>query len=323
MTLAWWWMLALMPVPWMIARWVTSVDAGDRLDHPVLARWSAGKTPSGGPSAVHSRWLWLAWALLLLALARPQTLGPWVEPEQPARAIMLVVDVSRSMEEPDMEWNGQRVRRFQAVQQVVGDFARERQGDALGLVVFGEFADTQAPLTPDVEAVRDLLFDILPGMAGDSTAIGDALGRAVKQLRDQPVTDPVILLLSDGENNAGELEPMAAAGAARDSGIRVHTIAFGQPRSGDFFGIMRGAGVDVETLGRVARETGGELFVAENTDELARVYDRIDALEPSPRAGQAQRLAAEWFWVPALAAVLVIVIGQHARVPRRRRRAPS
>jgi Ca-activated chloride channel family protein len=320
MTLAWWWMLALMPVPWLIARLFKAVDAGDRLDHPVLARWSGGGARAGGKSRLKSRWLWLVWALLLVALARPQTLGPWVEPEQPARAIMLVVDVSRSMEEPDMEWDGQRVRRYQAVQQVVGDFARQRQGDALGLVVFGEFADTQAPLTPDVEAVRDLLFDVLPGMAGDSTAIGDALGLAVRRLRSQPVTDPVILLLSDGENNAGELEPMEAAGAARDSGIRVHTIAFGQSRSGNFFGLMRGAGVDVETLGRVARETGGELFVAENTDELARVYDRIDTIEPSPRSGQPQRLAADWFWVPALAALLVLVAGQHVRVPRRKRR---
>jgi Ca-activated chloride channel family protein len=307
-----------MPVPWIVGRWFPAVDVGDRLDHPLLARWSAGRAQASGNSRRQSRWLWLVWALLLLALARPQTLGPWVEPEQPARAIMMVVDLSRSMEEPDMEWRGQRVRRYQAVQQVVGDFARERRGDALGLVVFGEFADTQAPLTPDVDAVRELLFDVLPGMAGDSTAIGDALGLAVRRLRDQPTLDPVILLLSDGENNAGELEPMEAAAAARDSGIRVHTIAFGRPGGAEVFGLVRGAGVDVETLGRVARVTGGELFVAENTDELAAVYDRIDELEPSPRTSQARRLAQEWFWLPALAALLVIMIGQHARLPRRK-----
>jgi Ca-activated chloride channel family protein len=318
MTMAWWWILLLMPVPWIVGRWFPAVDVGDRLDHPLLARWSAGRAQASGNSRRQSRWLWLVWALLLLALARPQTLGPWVEPEQPARAIMMVVDLSRSMEEPDMEWRGQRVRRYQAVQQVVGDFARERRGDALGLVVFGEFADTQAPLTPDVDAVRELLFDVLPGMAGDSTAIGDALGLAVRRLRDQPTLDPVILLLSDGENNAGELEPMEAAAAARDSGIRVHTIAFGRPGGAEVFGLVRGAGVDVETLGRVARVTGGELFVAENTDELAAVYDRIDELEPSPRTSQARRLAQEWFWLPALAALLVIMIGQHARLPRRK-----
>jgi len=135
MTMAWWWILLLMPVPWIVGRWFPAVDVGDRLDHPLLARWSAGRAQASGNSRRQSRWLWLVWALLLLALARPQTLGPWVEPEQPARAIMMVVDLSRSMEEPDMEWRGQRVRRYQAVQQVVGDFARERRGDALGLVV--------------------------------------------------------------------------------------------------------------------------------------------------------------------------------------------
>jgi Ca-activated chloride channel family protein len=98
----------------------------------------------------------------------------------------------------------------------------------------------------------------------------------------------------------------------------VHTIAFGRPGGAEVFGLVRGAGVDVETLGRVARVTGGELFVAENTDELAAVYDRIDELEPSPRTSQARRLAQEWFWLPALAALLVIMIGQHARLPRRK-----
>ncbi|GGX73585.1 VWA domain-containing protein [Saccharospirillum salsuginis] len=311
MSLAWPWIFVLLPLPWLIWRFAPGTSRRDPLEHPYLASWvqREGRAPasSGRQRGV---WLWLVWALLLVALARPQTVGEPIMPEQPGRSLMLVVDMSRSMLEEDMTWQGRYITRYQAVQNVVGDFVRQRQGDALGLVVFGDFADIQAPLTPDIEAVRELLLDLIPGMAGNGTAIGDGLGLAVKRLRDVSVPDKVIVLLSDGENNAGRLTPAEAAKAAAASDIRVHAIGFGgEPRIG-LFGTRSGDGVDERALRNLAEQTGGQYFRARSTDELEAVYERIDELEPSALDGPEHRLAREWFWVPTALALGLLALGR-------------
>lgn len=311
MSLAWPWVFLLLPLPWLVWRLTPPAMADDPLSHPYLASWVSAE---GAPTKGHSQarrglWLWLAWTALVVALARPQTVGEPLVPDQPGRNLMLVVDMSRSMLEEDMAWQGQRITRYQAVQAVVGDFVAERRGDALGLVVFGDFADIQSPLTPDTEAVRELLFDLIPGMAGNGTAIGDGLGLAVKRLRDVDAPDKVIILLSDGENNAGRLTPTEAAKAAAESNIRVHTIGFGgDPRLG-LFGLV-GDDVDGQALQRLADQTGGRYFRARSTEELKAVYERIEALEPSAQEGPEQRLVREWFWVPAVLTLLLLMVGR-------------
>lgn len=311
MSLAWPWVFLLLPLPWLIWRFVPGASRRDPLEHPYLASWA--QTDSRAPATASRRrglWLWLVWALLLVALARPQTVGEPIMPDQPGRSLMLVVDMSRSMLEEDMAWEGRRITRYRAVQHVVGDFVRERQGDALGLVVFGDFADIQAPLTPDTEAVRDLLLDLVPGMAGNGTAIGDGLGLAVKRLRDVSVPDKVIVLLSDGENNSGRLTPADAGKAAAASDIRVHTIGFGGERRAGLFGMLGGEGVDERALENLAEQTGGRYFRARSTEELDAVYERIDSLEASVLDSPEQRLAREWFWVPATLALLLLALGR-------------
>lgn len=310
MTFAWLWAWLLLPLPWLVWRFMPATQSRDRLRHPYLAGWVQG---GGGGSEIGGRtrgiWLWLAWLLLVLALSRPQTLGPAIAPEHPSRNLMLVVDMSRSMEEPDMEWQNQRITRYQAVQKVVGDFVVRRRGDAIGLVVFGDFADIQAPLTPDTLAVRDLLADLRPGMAGNNTAIGDGLALAVKRLRALDAPDKVVILLSDGENTAGRLTPEEGIKVASASGIRVHTIAFGGEQRLGLFGMPSGGGVDERALTRIADETQGQFFRARSTEELESVYRRLDELEPSLRSGPEQRLASEWFWLPAGLGWLLLALG--------------
>lgn len=318
MTFAWPWALLLLPLPWLVWRFWPSAEPRDRLEHPYLIHWAnpgAGSDKQSG-SIGRGFWLWLVWGLMVLALVRPQTLGPPLVPETPARNLMLVVDMSGSMQEADMEWQNQRITRYQAVQSVVSDFVERRQGDAVGLVVFGDFADIQAPLTPDTQAVSELLAGLRPGMAGENTAIGDGLGLAVKRLRALDARDKVVILLSDGENTAGKLTPDQGAEAAAASDIRVHTIAFGGEIRPGMFGMLSGAGVDERALTRIAEQTEGQFFRARSTGELEAVYQQLDKLEPSPRSGQELRLAREWFWLPAGLAWLLLVLGpllQHRR----------
>ncbi|WP_157954457.1 VWA domain-containing protein [Saccharospirillum mangrovi] len=317
MSLAWPWALLALPLPWLIWWRLPARVSADRLRHPLVHSWlAASDSREPARSGRLGFWLWLVWLLLIVALARPQTLGPPLIPTQPGRNIMLVVDLSLSMAEADMEWQGRPLSRYQAVQAVVGDFVRQRRGDALGLVVFGDFAALQAPLTPDVEAVEGVLRTLQPGMAGNSTAIGDGLAMAVQRLHEVQASDAVIILLSDGENTAGELSPQQGAEAAEASGVRVHSIGFGaEPRLGVFS--MSGSTVDEATLKEIAERTGGQYFRARSTEELAEVYRQLDALEPSPQRSLNARQARDWFWLPALVALLVLSLGRWLALARR------
>lgn len=316
MIFAWPWMLLALPMPVLLWWRLPAQVAADRLRHPLIQSWVAGgverETTPAGRSGF---WLWLVWPLLILALARPQTLGPPLIPEQPGRNLMLVVDLSLSMAEADMQWQGQTISRYQAVQAVVGDFVKQRRGDALGLIVFGDFAALQAPLTPDVDAVDAVLATLQPGMAGNRTAIGDALALAVQRLRQVQTSEAVIILLSDGENTAGELIPAQGAEAAQASGVRVHSIGFGaEPRLGVF--TMSGSSVDEATLAGIAKQTGGRYFRARSTEELAAVYQQLNALEPSPQRTLNHRQTHDWFWLPALVALALLTLGRLLSRPR-------
>jgi len=317
MIFAWPWALLALPLPWLLWWRLPARATADRLRHPVVQGWlgdSREREPTRSSRA--GFWLWLVWVLLIAALARPQTVGPPLIPVQPGRSMMLVVDLSLSMAEADMQWQTQTVSRYQAVQAVVGDFVRQRRGDALGLIVFGDFAALQAPLTPDVDAVDGVLATLQPGMAGNSTAIGDALALAVQRLRQAQTEDAVIILLSDGENTAGELMPWQGAEAAEASGVRVHSIGFGaEPRLGVF--TMSNSSVDEVTLSSIAEQTGGRYFRARSTQELAAVYQQLDALEPSAQRSLNNRQTHDWFWGPALAALALLALGRVLNSQRR------
>jgi Ca-activated chloride channel family protein len=255
---------------------------------------------------------------LVVALIRPQWIGEPVSNVIAGRSIFLAVDLSGSMLEADMTWNGRAIERYQAVQAVVGQFVEQRRQDFIGLVVFGSFADIQAPLTPDVQAVSAILRDLRPGMAGDSTAIGDGLALAVKQLRLSESPDKVIILLSDGENKTGDVTPEQATTIAQQSDIKVYTIGFGGDRPTSFLGMLRGGGneIDEQTLKTIADQTQGRYFRATSTQDLAQVFRTIDNLETSDRDDRDVRLVIEYYWLPLLASFVLILLA--ASLPWRR-----
>jgi Ca-activated chloride channel family protein len=312
MTFAWPWLALLFPMLFIALRLQKQTRDQGAIEHPYLISLSQSVRSSDRVTNKALLFQSLVWFCLVLALMRPQFIGePLSQPER-GRSLFLAVDISESMLERDMRWNGQTIERFQAVQAVIGEFAENRQGDLLGLVVFGAFADIQAPLTPDVVAVKELLNDLRPGMAEGSTAIGDGLALAAKQLRDAEAQDKVIVLLSDGENNSGSVSPEQALQVAQQSDITVYTIGFGRPR----FGFR---GVDERTLKRIAEQTNGQYFSATSSEELMQVFDAIEALEPSEEFSRQQRVITEIYWWPLmLAGALLVLMASLQTLPKRR-----
>ncbi|ALN82263.1 vWA domain-containing protein [Lysobacter antibioticus] len=306
---AWpWWLLAL-PLP-LLAHWLLPAarDASAALKVPFGERLDAiaavgGRSLRGGSAG----WLlWLAWALLCIAAARPQQLGEAVQPPQVGRDMMLALDLSGSMSEPDMALSDAPVDRLTAAKAVLADFLDRRVGDRIGLIVFGRRAYVLTPLTLDRDTVRDQLKDSVVGLAGQETAIGDAVGLAVKRLREQPSGQRVLILLTDGVNTAGALDPSKAAELARDHHVRIHTIAFGGDGSMSLFGfkiaVPGGDPLDETSLRAIAQTTGGRFFRARDTAELAGIYAEIDRIEPVQRPGKAVRPRIERYVWPLAAA---------------------
>ncbi len=300
---AWPWMLLCLPLPWLLARLLPPVrPAGAALFLPFAANL-------GGASAAPVRALprarkvlfVLVWLLLLVAAARPQWLGEPEAAPSSGRRLLLAVDVSGSMASEDMAGG---YNRLQVVQQVAGEFIRRRQGDRVGLILFGTRPYLQAPLSADLSTVGEFLRQAVVGIAGGETAIGDAIGLAIKRLREeggQSGGEMVLILLTDGSNTAGAMPPAEAARLAAEAGLRIYTIGVGG--RGGFFG-LGGGDLDEATLKGIAQATGGQYFRATDADALERVYARIDRMEPSAGAEQWYRPSDEWFHWPLGLALL-------------------
>lgn len=322
---AWPWMWLAFPLPWL-AGWLLPPrrSTSAALKVPYGKRLDAIATTGGhfAPKLHVAALAWLAWFLLCAAAARPQQLGEAVAPPQTGRDLMLAVDLSGSMTEPDMELGGDVVDRLTAAKAVLADFLDRRAGDRVGLLVFGQRAYALTPLTLDRDTVRDQLRDSVAGLAGRETAIGDAIGLAVKRLREQPAGQRVLILLTDGVNTAGVLDPLKAAELAKAEGVRVHTIAFGGSGGGfSLFGLslpMPGAGdeIDEATLRKIAQETGGQSFRARDTEQLAGIYAELDRIEPVQVEGRPVRPRIERYGWPLAAGLLVALLA--FILPRRR-----
>uniref|UniRef100_UPI002147F774 VWA domain-containing protein n=1 Tax=Endozoicomonas sp. ONNA2 TaxID=2828741 RepID=UPI002147F774 len=224
--LQWPWILIALPLPLLVYRWVkpASSDNDAALYTPFYGQLSLiigeQRTEQETPSGKRLILPGLIWLLLLIAASKPVWLGDPVEIQDSGRDLMMAVDLSGSMEINDMVFNGRQVDRLSATKAVVNDFIQRRRGDRLGLILFGTRAYLQTPLTFDRETVRTLLNESAIGMAGNKTAIGDALGLAVKHLRKRPEDSRVLILLTDGANTAGEISPLQAAQIAREEGIK-------------------------------------------------------------------------------------------------------
>jgi len=279
-----------------------------------------------------SRSLWLRRAvlglrvltvvLLSLAMARPQTGRKQTQVRTEGIDIVIVLDTSGTMQALDLDADrpiAQRRNRLQVVQDVVDRFVKKRDNDQIGLVVFGTEAFTQCPLTLDHGIVATFLERLEIGMAGEATAIGSAIGTAVKRLKESGAKSKVVILLTDGRSNAGSLSPRKAAEVAKTFGIKIYTIGAGTRGKApfvvdSFFGkqvVYEDVEIDEATLREVAGITGGAYYRAEDRDALAAIYDAIDELEKTEITMHSYMEYNErfrWFVIPALALLLIEVL---------------
>ena len=320
---AWPWLALLAPLPWVHYRWrAAAAPPGTPVFVPFLGSVDTPAVANFDPRRVARMWFTALWCLLILAAIRPQVLGDPVPVPTTGRRLLLAVDVSGSMATPDM---GDGVTRLDAVQQVAGRFIDGRHGDQVGLILFGTQPYLQAPLTSDLLTVHRFLNEAVVGIAGPQTAIGDAIGLALKRLSVSDGNDrtgdagaakhSVLVLLTDGESNAGAMPPLEAARLAHEAGLRIYTIGVGAVAQEGFFGTQGNTDLDEDTLKAIARITGGEYFRAVDANTLQSVYRRIDELEPAAGREQWLRPAQEWFSVPLGVALLlsVAVIGLGSR----------
>jgi Ca-activated chloride channel family protein len=313
----WPWLLAALPLPLLI-RWLVPVNAPVEqaaLKVPFLDDFSDAETRAVSQG---QRWPLLlaaiAWFLLVIACTRPQWLGEPIEQAVSGRDLMLAVDLSGSMEEQDFIINKQPVDRLTAAKMVANDFINRRVGDRVGLILFGTQAYLQTPLTFDRKTVMTLLNESAIGLAGENTAIGDAIGLAVKRLKDQQANSRVLVLMTDGANTAGEVSPLKAAELAAANHLKIYTIGIGADEMivRSFFGnrkINPSVDLDEKTLRKIAESTGGDYYRARNTDELNNIYMRLDELEPVEKDKQYFRPRSElYYWPLSLALALAAFI---------------
>ena len=305
----------LLPLPalvyWVMPQRARSTQAALRV--PFVEDFSPG--PSAMRLALPRRhWLrWLSilvWVLLLLAASRPQWLGDSIVLPVSGRDLVLAVDLSDSMRTTDFRIGGEQVNRLQAAKSVAADFIARRRGDRLGLVLFGTQAYLQTPLTFDTATVNQLLQESVTGLAGERTAIGDAIGLTLKRLDGTSASQRVLILMTDGANTAGEVSPLRAAQLAAERGLKIYTIGIGADEEAEltWFGLRPrnpSAQLDEKTLRRVAELSGGRYFRARDVQELADIYALLDELEPLPAdAQQLWPVTALFMWPLALALLL-------------------
>lgn len=300
--LAWPWALLALPLP-LLVRWLWPVSkptSQRALLVPELTRFS--RIEAQGLTHPQSSWLWwmalLCWLLLVCAIARPQWLGEPVTSVVSGRDLMLCIDISGSMDEEDLYTGSTPRTRMDVVRTVGRDFIGRRAGDRIGLIMFGSQAYVQTPLTFDHSTVQHFLSEATVGLAGRQTAIGDAIGLGVKRLRDRPQESRVLILLTDGANSAGVVDPIEAATVAAANGIRIHTIGVGADATSmqTRFGLnIKRSELDETTLQTISSTTGGRYFRARNVAELESIYDIIDQIEVIESDDQVFRPLTELF----------------------------
>jgi len=309
--LAWPWALLVLPLP-LLLRWLLPPArpiSGRALRLPSSVA-ASGLAVEPERRSFHWRGAGLlVWLLLVLAVARPQWLDDPVALPVTGRDLMLAVDISGSMDQADYRLAGRPATRLAVVKAAASRFIGSRDQDRIGLILFGTRPYVQTPLTYDRDAVVQMLAEAVVGLAGRDTAIGDAIGLAVKRLRQQPLDNRVLVLLTDGANSAGALHPLQAAALAAESAIRIYSIGLGG-QVGD-----QGAGgyqlgrvaddLDDSMLRAIAEGTGGRYFHATDARELADVYAALDRLEPTIRDHRTYRPGAELYPLPAALALLL------------------
>ncbi|MEM9577779.1 MAG: VWA domain-containing protein [Pseudomonadota bacterium] len=305
------WALVLLPLPLLAIRMARSgrLSGGalflpDRIGRRLLA---GGQGRRVLPLAASRQGLlWLIWVLLLLAISGPREVAPVSALKVTGRDLAIVLDLSGSMVRDDFFLDGAPITRLDAVKSVGADFARRRAGDRVALILFGSEAYYAAPFTFDTESVAQRIEEVTIGISGRATNISDGLGLALKRLQDSEAASRVVILLSDGVNNAGATNPRGVAELAARMGVRVHTIALGPKDLETAEEGERGV-VDTVTLQAISDVSGGESFRVRTTDDLAAVADALDRLESTDSDGLAAEVFHEyWVWPAGFAALLIL-----------------
>ncbi len=308
------WLLAVLPLPllvyWLLPPYREEQDSL-RLTFFHYITASLGLRPQAGAVIPRSNWLQkivalACWCLMVLALARPQFIEPPIQKIQPGRDLMLALDISQSMETRDfLTPDHKRIRRVDAVKQVVSNFIEKRKHDRMGLIVFGLAAYPVTPFTLDHQACLKILSQIDAGMAGAQTMIGDAIGLAIKEFQQSDAKDRVLILLTDGNDTGSRMPPRKAAEIAKQNGITIQVVGLGDPR------ITHGADkVDYAALADIARATGGEVFHGENQVELEKAYATLDRITPQNFKTLSYQPRRELYMFP-LGAALLLLTGYH------------
>ena len=302
----WIWVFVILPLP-LLVRWLLPAQeqAAQAIRVPFYDQLNAiqqQQSQSRSSAVLKIIPMALIWFCLVSAVARPTWIGEAIPIPQEHRDLMLAVDISGSMRASDMRLNNGYATRIDVVKYVVGDFVKQRIGDRIGLILFGEQAYLQTPLTFDKQAIQQQLLEAQLGFAGNSTAVGDTIGLAVKHLRDRPAESRILILLTDGANTAGT-DPRQAMAIAKEANIRIHTIGVGAPRRGRPSGDL-----DEALLTDIATETGGRYFRARNPDELQKIYNLLDQLEPLPEEQIFRPTISLMHWPLAIAILLSVLM---------------
>jgi Ca-activated chloride channel homolog len=316
----WWWVFFALPFPWILRYLLPSKHEAEpsALRIPFFQEWVTMERNTSQQARADQSFKWrltLIWVLLIIATANPHRVGEPLGKITSGRDLMLAVDISGSMEATDLAIQGQLYPRLEVVKSVLNEFIDNRDGDRLGLILFGENAYLQTPLTFDRETVRTMLNEAQIGFAGSSrTAIGDGIGLAVKRLKERPEQNRVLILLTDGQNNTGEVDPIKAAELASKAGIKIYTVGVGADemlirsfRTGA--ARMQGsAELDEATLKEVAKLANGRYFRARNTEELKEIYNILDELEPVEGEEYKFRPRESLFIYPMILCLFIIFI---------------
>ncbi|MBY6186051.1 VWA domain-containing protein [Marinobacter hydrocarbonoclasticus] len=308
------WIWLALPLPWLIRRQRHAQARALRLPDTLLAQQNLASAPQPHPA-----WRYLAilaWLLILLAASRPLWIGEPVAMKREGRDLMLAVDLSGSMQIEDMELGNRVVDRFTMVRHVLSDFIERRDGDRLGLILFADQAYLQAPLTFDRFTVARFLDEAVLGLVGQQTAIGDAIALGVKRFNELEQSSRVLVLLTDGENNAGRFTPAQATNLARQAGVKLYTIGIGSSEV-HRRGLLGSRTINPSSeldkaekeLSELSQSTGGRYFRARSTEELQQVYLALDELEPLAREESQWRPRTELFYWPlGLALGLILIL---------------
>jgi Ca-activated chloride channel family protein len=308
------WFLLLVPLAWVV-RWVFPAhrEAKPSLQVPFMMRLEevSGRKVQTGSAVQQATRLQRAmvvvvWILLVVAIARPQWIGETLTKTVATRDLLLAVDLSTSMDQQDFQApDGTNIDRLTAVKLVVDDFLTRRQGDRVGLILFGSAAFVQTPFTEDIEACRALLDEARIGMAGPKTMLGDAIGLSISVFEKSDLTDRVLILLTDGNDSGSKVPPENAARIAKDYGITIHTIVVGAEQT------TGSDAIDADTLRLIAETTGGGFFQASSREELEAIYDDIDAMKPRDAEVLTHRPTSELYHWP-MGCALVLILMFHA-----------